>query len=384
MKLEYYSYTNGTWNQKLDSTMDSMNTLVMIFGSSNLEQNKDALQDINTNFLKSIIIGSSTAGEINMDELQEDSFVVAVLQFQNTKIRLYSQHINSTKDSYLIGSKLAENLLEKDLKSIFVLSDGLNINGSQLTNGFNSVLDDNIIVSGGLAADGDKFKSTWTIVDGVRKTNYVTAVGFYGDYIQVGHGFQGGWDKFGIQRKVTRAVDNILYELDNKPALDIYKLYLAEKAVDLPASGLLFPLELQEDEKKDAKRTVRTILAINEDEKSITFAGDIPEGSTVSLMKANHNRLISGAFDASKQVQLNSYKDEPILSIAISCIGRKLVLKQLIEDELEATLENLPEKTKQVGFYSYGEISPLSNGECDLHNQTMTLTVIWESDAPLT
>ena len=384
MKLEYYSYTNETWNQELDSTMDSQNTLVMVFGSSNLQINEDALKDINNAFSTSVIVGASTAGEINMDELQEDSFVVAILQFQNTKIRLYSQHIDSTKDSYLIGTKLAENLLEKDLKSIFVLSDGLNINGSQLTNGFNSILNDNIIVSGGLAADGDQFKSTWTIVDGVRKTNYVTAVGFYGDYIQVGHGFQGGWDKFGIQRKVTRAVDNVLYELDNKPALDIYKLYLADKAVELPASGLLFPLELQEDEKKDTKRTVRTILAINEDEKSITFAGDIPEGSLVSLMKANHNRLISGAFDASKQVKLDSYNNEPILSIAISCIGRKLVLKQLIEDELEATLENLPQKTKQVGFYSYGEISPLSSGECDLHNQTMTLTVIWESDAPLT
>jgi hypothetical protein len=160
-------------------------------------------------------------------------------------------------------------------------------------------------------------------------------------------------------------------------------MYLAEKAQELPASGLLFPLELQEDE-NGVTKTVRTILAVNEQDKSITFAGDIPEGCTVSLMKANHDRLIMGAFDASKKVDLSDYHNEEILSIAISCIGRKLVLKQKVEDELEATLENLPKGTKQVGFYSYGELSPASNGECDLHNQTMTLTVIWEKDAPST
>jgi hypothetical protein len=57
------------------------------------------------------------------------------------------------------------------------------------------------------------------------------------------------------------------------------------------------------------------------------------------------------------------------------------VLKQRIEEELEATLEAMPEKTSQIGFYSYGEISPLASGRCDLHNQTMTLTLLSELDA---
>ena len=382
MILKNYSYKNGAWDQMLDSSMDSESTLVILFGASKLDENIDAIKDINTNFSKSIIIGASTAGEINMDELQENSIVVAILKFDNTKIKLASEFIDSPKDSYSIGNKLATTLKDENLKAIFVLSDGLNINGSKLTNGFNSVLDKSVIVSGGLAGDGDKFESTWTIFDGERKENYVCAVGFYGDMINIGHGFKGGWDKFGIERRVTKSTDNILYELDNKPALDIYKLYLAEKAAQLPASGLLFPLELQEDENNS--KTVRTILAVNEEDKSITFAGDIPEGSVVSLMKANHDHLIEGAFNASKQVNLDTYNGEDILNIAISCIGRKLVLKQVVEDELEATLDNLPEKTKQIGFYSYGEISPVANGECDLHNQTMTLTVIWEKDASLT
>ena len=382
MILKTYTYETS-WNEPLDTSLDSEQTLLLVFAGCDAETRDTALQELQKKFPLSIIIGSSTAGEINMDELQEDSFVLSVLKFESTRLKLVHEPISSAKESFQIAEKLATALQEKDLNNIFVLSDGLQINGSQLTHGFTSVLGADTIVSGGLAGDGADFKTTWVIVDGKAQDGYVSALGFYGNNIHVSSGFQGGWDKFGIERTVTRSIDNVLYELDDKPALDIYKNYLGDKAKDLPASGLLFPLELQEDE-NNGVTTVRTILAVNEEEKSITFAGDIPEGSIVSLMKANHDRLIEGAFNASKKVNLSGYNDEEILCIAISCIGRKLVLKQRAEDELEATLENLPPKTKQVGFYSYGEISPLSSGKCDLHNQTMTLTLIWESDAPST
>jgi len=378
MILEYYTFKNG-WNTSPDISLDSPQTLILVFGSPNIKKITEPLEHIKNSFKNSIIIGASSAGEIVMDELIEDSLVIAVLKFANSKIRLSTEHVKNASDSYLVGQNIASSLNDNDLKAIFILSDGLNVNGSQLTSGVNSALKQNTIVTGGLAGDGARFESTWVIVDGEAKSNYVVAVGLYGESIHIGHGFKGGWDKFGIQRIVTHSVDNVLYELDNQPALDIYKKYLGNKAKELPSSGLLFPLELQEDINSD-KKTVRTILAVDEKERSITFAGDIPEGSCVSLMKANHDRLIDGAFNASKSVKLDGYNDEPLLCIAISCIGRKLVLKQRIEDELEATLQNLPNKTKQVGFYSYGEISPVTSGGCDLHNQTMTLTLLWESN----
>jgi hypothetical protein len=382
MLLKNYIYQDG-WSEPLDTLMDSKNTLVLLFGSSKRDLVLKPLKELKELFSNSIIIGSSTAGEIYMDELKENSLVVAVIKFQSTKLKLVTKFLNSPKDSFSVGANIATSLKRDKLKSIFILSDGLNLNGSQLTHGINSVKSDNVIVSGGLAGDDARFESTWIVVDGQTKSRYISAVGFYGDTIKIGYGFKGGWDKFGIQRRVTKSVDNILYELDDKPALDIYKTYLGDKAKDLPASGLLFPLELQEDDSNKV-RTVRTILAVNEDQKSITFAGDIPQGSTVSLMKANHDRLIDGAYNASKKIDLSGYNDEDILCIAISCVGRKLVLKQRTEDELEMTLENLPVNTKQIGFYSYGEISPISSGQCDLHNQTMTLTVIWEDNAPST
>jgi hypothetical protein len=68
----------------------------------------------------------------------------------------------------------------------------------------------------------------------------------------------------------------------------------------------------------------------------------------------------------------------PQLAVAISCVGRRLVLGERTEEEIEATLEALAPGAELVGFYSYGEIGPHAEGFCDLHNQTMTVTTIGE------
>ncbi len=379
MKLTIYSF-NSQWDKPFDKDLNSDRSLVIVFASAKKVLIQKPLNELIEHFSNATVIGASTSGEILQDELLADSVVVAVMNFNSTRIKKISEPLSSTQYSYSSGQIIATKLQEDDLRAIFLLSDGLNVNGSQLTAGIASKTAKDVVVTGGLAGDDDRFEKSWVIVDGEMKDNFITGVGLYGEDINVSHGSKGGWDILGIERIVTKSKDNVLYELDSQPALEIYKRYLGEQASKLPASGLLFPLQLKE-RADSTESKVRTILAVNEEEQSITFAGDVPEGSYVTLMKANFDRLIDGATNAAKDVSLNNYKDEEILSVAISCIGRKLVLKQRTEEELEATLEVLPPKTKQVGFYSYGEISPLTSGVCDLHNQTMTLTLIWESDA---
>jgi hypothetical protein len=123
---------------------------------------------------------------------------------------------------------------------------------------------------------------------------------------------------------------------------------------------------------------VRTVLGVDEATQSMVFAGDIPEGAYAKLMRANFDRLVLGARGAG-DAAMGAHAG-PTLSIAISCVGRRLVLGERTEEETEATLDALPPGTRQIGFYSYGEISPHATGRCDLHNQTMTLTVL--SEAP--
>jgi hypothetical protein len=265
------------------------------------------------------------------------------------------------------------------LAAVFVISTGLDVNGSDLVRGLNCALPANVVVTGGLAGDGPNFKRTWVLENGKPVDQRVTAVGLYGDALRIGHGSQGGFDPFGPKRIVTRAEGNVLFELDGRPALSLYREYLGDRAKSLPSSALLFPLSVQSQSEPD-KFLVRTVLAIDEEAQSVTFAGDLPEGSASQLMRSNFDRLITAAGTSSHDARVIHGDDSsgPVLSIAISCVGRRLILGQRTEDELEATTEALGPVDRQIGFYSYGELSPFATGRCELHNQTMTITTICE------
>jgi len=195
--------------------------------------------------------------------------------------------------------------------------------------------------------------------------------------LRVGFGSLGGWDPFGPERRVTRSEGNILYELDGSPALDLYEQYLGEHAAGLPASGLLFPLTVRQH--REEQGVVRTILAVNQATRSLTFAGDVPNGYYARLMRANFDRLLDGATGAAQTCFEAIGSRTPDVAILISCVGRKLVLKQRIEEEVESVQRVLGSEAVLTGFYSYGEISPFApSARCELHNQTMTITTLSE------
>jgi len=260
---------------------------------------------------------------------------------------------------------------------VFVLSDGLRVNGSELVRGLSQHLPLGVTITGGLAGDGDRFQQTQVMWNGRLQSGKVVAVGLYGDRLKVGYGSFGGWEPFGPKRQITKSDGNVLYELDGEPALTLYKRYLGDHAANLPASGLLFPLSLQVE--SDDRYLVRTILAVHEAEQSLTFAGDVPEGTTAQLMKASFDRLVDGAMQAASISLQPLAGTAPELAILISCVGRKLLLNQRIEEEVEGVQVVLGDRTPLTGFYSYGEISPFAPGaSCELHNQTMTITTLVE------
>jgi hypothetical protein len=271
---------------------------------------------------------------------------------------------------------LAQALLGDGLSHVLLLAEGIHVNGTELLAGLRKALPEGVTVTGGLAADGPRFERTFVCKDGTPMERHVAAIGFYGDRLEVGYGSMGGWDPFGPERIVTRSKGNVLYELDGHSALDLYRDYLGPYSADLPSSGLLFPLSLIGE---DGRRLVRTILGINDDEGSLTFAGDIPEGAQVQLMKANFDRLIDGASQASEDAHRAVERRRPAVALLISCVGRRLVLKQRIEEELEAVQEVVGDGVPLCGFYSYGEVAPFGGTQrCELHNQTMTVTTLNE------
>ena len=380
MKLETFTHSRKQgWSVPKFPALDSQQTLVLIFGAPSYRDNQGPVRALAAAYPQSHIVGCSTSGEIYDTSLSDETLSVAVVGFGGTALKSASSSVQSAADSFAAGQSIAEQLVGPGLRGVLVLSDGLNVNGSELIKGLNTVLPESVVVTGGLAGDGDRFQSTWVVSSGRTQSNLVTAVGFYGEQVRIGHGSKGGWDIFGPERRVTKSENNVLYELDGKPALDLYKSYLGDRASELPASGLLFPLALRASADDD-KRIVRTLLAVDEKNNSMTFAGDIQVGHYAQLMKANLDRLIDGASKAALMAKETSTQAEgDTLSVAISCVGRRLVLGERTEDELESTLDVLPRGTRQVGFYSYGEISPHPvSGVCELHNQTMTITTITE------
>lgn len=379
MELETITWQAGSgWSRPLPPS--GPGTLVVAFGAPHLDDTPEPLHELLERYAGQAVVGCSGAGEIAGEALTDAGMSVAVARFQRTRVETVTEPVEDPESSYAVGRRLAERLLDAGgtdaLRSIFVLSDGLQVNGGALVAGLVAGAGPRVTITGGLAGDGVRFERTWVLADGAVRSGVVTAVGLYGDHVVVGHGSRGGWDPFGPERTVTRAVGNVLYELDGQPALALYKRYLGDRAAGLPATALLFPLSVRVPGRPQRSVT-RTILGVDEDTQSLTFAGDVPQGGTAQLMRANIDRLVESAQDAAEGA--GAATDAPVLALAISCVGRRLLLGERTEDELEATAAGLPATARMVGFYSYGEISPLTAGTCDLHNQTMTITTISEA-----
>lgn len=366
----------GTYEQweKVSGVDIQSPDLILVFGVSAYFRD-ECYNDLHAKYPQSQIVGCSTAGSI-VGEVVDDITTATFISLEKGHMKVAFKDLSSPDESQLAGETIAKELKEESLKHVFVLSEGLNINGSELAAGFNTVLQNKVLVTGGLAGDGVNFKETYVIANESAVQNRVVAIGFYGDSMEIKSGCFAGWDEFGAERIISKSRGNILYEIDGKPALELYKSYLADQVSDLPASGLKFPINIREDKTK--KPLIRTLLAIDEDEQSLIFAGDVPQGYHCRLMKSNMDKLIENAGLAANQAKIESSSEK--LCIAVSCVGRRIVLSQLVEEEIDSVQEALGKNTTMTGFYSYGELAPLEGfTECALHNQTMTLTIINEN-----
>jgi len=378
MTTAIFQFVNNEWLAHPDHSMcdDSTVQLVLCFASKEILAGTGIYNAVKKKFPNAQIALSSTAGEIFNQRVQDNSFVAAAITFKATAIATASVNIKDFSNSYDGATALVNKLPLQHLAYILVLSDGSIVNGSELVKGLNMAVDNRVMITGGLAGDGGNFSETLVGLNEQPAQGNIVAIGFYGQQLTVTHGSQGGWQTFGLEKEVTSSAGNKLFELDSKNALEIYKKYLGPEAGNLPGSALMFPLSVIIPGSKQP--VVRTILSINNDEQSMTFAGDIPPGSKVRFMKANFDMLTSAAAEAAQNTMPDKNKS-PDFSLLISCVGRKIILGLRTEEEVEAVQESLGNKTPVAGFYSYGEIAPFNEGgNCRLHNQTMTITSFYE------
>lgn len=380
MQIETVTYRTGRgWSQPLPTALDSASTLVLAFVAPELCASPAPLQELARALPNSMLVGCSTSGEIAGSQVNDASISVAIARFEHTTLRRAVTSASRAAESFEAGARLAAELAGPGLRAVFVLSDGLCVNGTSLVDGLARHLPPGVVITGGLAGDGSRFARTWVLNHDLPEPNRICAVGLYGERLRIGHGCDGGWSDFGPERRITRSEGNVLYELDGKPALDLYKKYLGERAAGLPGTALLFPLSVRR-EGEGQELLVRTILGVDEAKRSLTFAGDMPQGGVARLMRANTDKLIGSAGQAARQATLGASDADDTLVISVSCVGRRLVLGERTEEEVETVVDSAPQRAGHVGFYSYGEISPAApGGASELHNQTMTVTVFSEA-----
>lgn len=374
--VQLVKYKNKNWEYVVEK-QDLIEPLVLVFGNRFMLEEKTVYQELRQIFPDGHIVFASSCAEISSNTVNQNSITVTAIEFEKSKFLIKTSNVlNKDLDSYKTGNDLIKQFPEEGLKYVFVVSEGSFINGSQLTKGMSASTNDNLLITGGLCGDDARFEKTLASYNETPKEGELVAIGFYGDTLEISFSIHGGWTPFGPERIVTKSKDNILYELDGQPALDLYKTYLGDKARDLPGAALLYPLNVTSADEEQS--IVRSILNINEEDNAVILAGDIKENSKVQLMMTNVDNIANASERAATQA-LEHRVNKPELALLISCIGRKIVLDQRVEEEIEEVIEVIGKDTVISGFYSYGEIAPF-HGEvaCQLHNQTMTITLISE------
>jgi hypothetical protein len=374
--IQASKFKNQDWKYIQEKTTLN-NPLVLVFGNRFLLDDSDVIDNIRAEFPYEHIVFGSTAGEIVGCNVNDNSISVTAIEFEKSSFIVERKNIlDYDKNAKALGEALYDKIPKENLKHLFVLSEGSFVNGSSLIKGLENDIDAAVSITGGMCADDARFEKTLSSYKENPKVGEVILIGFYGEALEISYASFGGWIPFGPERIITKSEANILYEIDGQPALDLYKNYLGAKASELPQASLLYPLNVTPTDKKEP--VVRTILNINNEDQSMILAGDVPINSKVQLMMASVDGIATGAQDAAKFAMKNR-RNKPEIAILVSCIGRKLVMNQRVEEEVEQVKEAIGENTPMTGFYSYGEMAPFNEStSCELHNQTMTLTLISE------
>lgn len=353
--------------------------LVLVFAAAQLLAQEGAHARLLELAAGAVLAGCSSGGEISGAGVGDGGVVLTGIAFEHTPLRVAQTRLETMEHSFQAGAELGLALADDSLATVIMFAKGMMVNGSDLVRGLEQGLGRAVPFSGGLAGDGGSFRQTLTVTPSGIGADEVVAVGLYGGNVRLGHGSFGGWQPFGPLRRVSRARGNVLYELDGQPALSLYREYLGEFADDLPSSSLQFPFEMVDSERRSSG-LIRTVLGVDVEAQALILAGDVDSNGYLRLMHADRDGLVDGAETAACRALAGLAGRPPQLALLVSCVGRKAVMADRVDDEIEAVGAILGRRAPMTGFYANGEVAPDDSGEgAQLHNQTMTITLLAEA-----
>ena len=323
------------------------------------------------------IVGCTTAGEISSEGLSVNSAVLGGIASDQIDFEIVAVG-DLGQDSQLAGRRLAD-AFSAEPQYVQIFSDGLTGNGCALLRGIADVLGDHVPVSGGAAGDNGEFRETFQFSNGRIHRDAVCAIGFYGD-LRLGTSVSSGWVPIGLAKQVTKARGGVVYELNGEPALNVYQRFLGQHAQKLPAIGVEYPLGFSlpgGPADHEDLFVLRATMSVDRKARAITFAGEIPEGVMVNLTCGDRPSILQAAQTAARNAQSAIVEADPEIIFCFSCMARKIVLGRRTKEEIEAVRSELGRQVPMVGFYSYGEFSPVGPAARNyMHNESITLSVL--------
>lgn len=355
---------------------------VLCFGPTERLAQGDVAAELQQRYPRAVVTSCSTGTAVCHGEVVDDAVAAAAIRFDHTRVRATTVALAAGARSRHCGQQLGASLAGSDLNAVVVLSEGMLVNGTELVAGLAESVGPGVTLVGGMAGDGAQFCDTRVGVGTDVRAGQVVGIGLYGSQLQCRTGAYGGWDAFGPPRRITAATGNVLAALDGQSALSLYERYLGEEAAGLPGAALLYPLQIWPPN-EPARAVVRTVLAVDREAGTMTFAGDLPVGWSAQLMRGHHGNLVEGAERAAAQAASGEQATAgDSLALLVSCVGRRLLMGQRTADEVDAARAALGLGVRTIGFYSHGELSPnAATGCCELHNQTMTVALLSEQAA---
>ena len=322
------------------------------------------------------IFGASSGSNFTDGEVESDFIVIMLLEIKQEYFQLKFEGSESGNIKEM-AEQIAKSGLESFNKPAFlIVSGGITVDGDEIVDGIENVCGKGTTIFGGLAADSLKMISTYVFTNDKLTDKGLVALIFDEEKINLIGMAIGGWRPVGIDHIITHSNGNILYTIDNEPALQFISRYTGikdletEEGINSLLSGN-FELQLQRENKHPV---MRSPMYANLEDRSIVFAGSLPEGSKVKLCLLPGFEVIEATLH-----EFEEYKNEQPEADALimfSCAGRQVAFGPYVSDELNG-IKNIWD-APMAGFFCFGEIGRVQDGANEFHNMTCSLAILKE------
>jgi hypothetical protein len=330
------------------------------------------------------IIGATSSGEFINGHQSEGETVVMLFDInKNDYCVLFEDIGERTLDD--AATNMAKAALQKFDKPSFILcstllsANGKMLDGESLIRSIEKTVGPQVNLFGGMAGDDITFTGTYVFTHDHATDYGMVVLVFDEDKISLQGMAISGWKPIGVSRTVTKSDGNLIYTIDNEPALEMYLRFLGEdksSADDqvkfFDSIGIHYPFQV---EREGREPKMCNPIGYDKVKKALMCESDVPQGSKFRFSTPPDFEIIDTVVAKANELKAESNANADALLI-FSCAGRLSALGPMAQQENEGLQQawNVP----MAGFYTYGEYGKGINGKHEFHSCTNSWVALKE------